>query len=354
MAQSLTPVEHTLLDLLNIDSPTGGEEALHGACVAWFRKAGWRVRSHGLSLIADNPEHQGPKIGLLGHLDVVTDRVMAPISVDDTTIFGPGTSDMKGGLAVMLELARQLKPQPGKAAPVFIFYDAEEGPVANNGLAPLLDAHPDLKDLELGVCLEPTANQLQMGCVGSLHVDVCVRGKAGHSARPWEGVNAVTKAAGLLARLDARQPVAHECDGLTFFDTTTVTLAQGGHSRNSVPAELHLNVNLRFVPGRTAQNVYDEFVAWVGDDAVVTWKDSSSSAPVATMTPRLQALVATGALKREAKQAWTDVAQLAERGIPGINFGPGDPAWAHQAKERIVRADLNRNYAIFEQWLGAH
>ncbi len=346
-----TAVERSLLDLLEIDSPTGGEKPIFDACIGYFEQAGWRVRTHGLSLVADRPENNGPKLGFFGHLDVVTDRDMAPISIDETTIFGPGASDMKGGLAVMLELARQL-PQTGLAAePVFIFYDAEEGPVANNGLAPLLDAFDDLRDLTLGICMEPTANQLQMGCVGSLHVRLTVQGKAGHSARPWEGENAITGAAGLLADLHQLQPRAEVIDGLTFFDTATVTLASGGHSRNSVPAAFTCNLNLRFVPGKTAQQAYDELVAWLNGRASIEWVDDSASAPVATMTPLLLNLQAIGDLERQAKQAWTDVAQLAERGVPGVNFGPGDPAWAHQSGECIARADLNRSFAVTYQWL---
>ena len=349
----LTAVEQCLLELLEIDSPTGGEHTLFEACIERFQTLGWRVRTKGLSLVADRPDCPGPKIGFFGHLDVVTDQDMAPISVDQTTIFGPGASDMKGGLAVMLELARQLPNHGLQAEPVFVFYDAEEGPIADNGLAPLLDAFDELRDLELGICMEPTANQLQMGCVGSLHLRLTVHGKAGHSARPWEGDNAITGAAALLAELHTLKPQPTVSDGLTFFDTATVTLASGGHSRNSVPAAFSLNLNLRFVPGKTAQQAHDEFAAWLGERAEIEWVDDSASAPVAPMTALLADLQVRGALQREAKQAWTDVAQLAERGIPGVNFGPGDPAWAHQAGECIERAALNRSFDIAYRWLCA-
>lgn len=349
--KSLTAVESTLLELIRIDSPTGGEAPLADAVESWANQAGWRVRRHGLSLVADRPDCSGPRVGIFGHLDVVTDQIMAPISVDDEVIYGPGTSDMKGGLAVMLEVMRTLPKEGLRAEPVLVFYDAEEGPVANNGLKPLIDTFPDLQDLELGVCMEPTANALQLGCVGSLHVRLTVRGKAGHSARPWEGENAITQAAPLLADLDQLKPRASRCEGLTFFDTFTVTLAEGGHSRNSVPAAFACNVNLRFVPGRTAQEAFDEIHSFVDGRADVEWLDDSASAPVAASSPLLDALVKTGGLERQAKQAWTDVAQLAAYGIPGINFGPGDPAWAHQAGEQIVRADLNRSLSITRQWL---
>ena len=350
---AITPVEQTLIELLKIDSPTGGELELAVIVENWVKQAGWRVRRHGLCLIVDRPTQTGPRIGFFGHLDVVTDQAMAPISIDDQTIYGPGASDMKSGLAVMLELIRKLPKSGLRAEPTFVFYDAEEGPIADNGLAPALQAFDDLKELTLGVCMEPTANALQLGCVGSLHVRVTVHGKAGHSARPWEGENAITSAAGLLGDLHQLKPRPSICEGLTFYDTFTVTLASGGHSRNSVPSEFSCNLNLRFVPGRTAQDAFDEIVRFVGDRAEVEWLDDSASAPVAASTPLLEHLISVGQLERQAKQAWTDVAQLASYGIPGINFGPGDPAWAHQKGERIERADLNHCLAITTQWLCA-
>ena len=351
---ALTAVEQTLLELLEIDSPTGGEAPLAEVVEGWCVDAGWRVRRHGLCLVVDRPELGPPRIGFFGHLDVVTDREMAPIATHPQWIHGPGASDMKSGLAVMMELIRNLPPSGVRAEPVFVFYDAEEGPIAENGLAPALDHFSELRELELGVCMEPTANALQLGCVGSLHVRLTVSGQAGHSARPWEGVNAITKAGALLTDLGTLKPRSSLCEGLEFFDTFTVTLAQGGHSRNSVPASLSMNLNLRFVPGRTAQQAFDEIVAWVGDRAQVEWVDASASAPVARTTPLLKQLVEIGQLEREAKQAWTDVAQLAACGIPGVNFGPGDPAWAHQAGERIRRADLNHSLSVINRWLCAH
>jgi succinyl-diaminopimelate desuccinylase len=350
---SLTAVEERLLELIAIDSPTGGEAPICDWLEARLQALGWEVSRCGKAVGAQRKRRSDkPRIGLFGHTDVVTDQVMAPISVDEKTIYGPGCCDMKGGLATMLRVAEETATANDLIAePVLIFYDEEEGPIANNGLLPLLRARPELADLRLGLCLEPTANQIQLGCVGSVHVEARIDGRAGHSARPWEGDNAITKAGALLDRLHAWPPRPSDCGGLTFFDTAVVTAAQGGESRNSVPATMTLNINLRYAPGRTADQAVAELAEVVGEDVALTVRDRSDGAPVVSDDALLDRLIADWGLKVAAKQAWTDVAQLHSLGIPGANFGPGDPAWAHQAGERIDRADLNRHCQIMLDWL---
>ena len=89
-----------------------------------------------------------------------------------------------------------LEDLPPMARPHAVFYDREEGPYAENGLAPLL-AGGHFPKIALGVCLEPTGNRVEMGCVGSLHATVRFPGQAAHSARPWEGKNAILQAGSL-------------------------------------------------------------------------------------------------------------------------------------------------------------
>ena len=63
---ALTAVEQTLLELLEIDSPTGGEALLAEVVEGWCVDAGWRVRRHGLCLVVDRPELGPPRIGFFG------------------------------------------------------------------------------------------------------------------------------------------------------------------------------------------------------------------------------------------------------------------------------------------------
>jgi len=164
-----------------------------------------------------------PTIGLFGHLDTVLPASDQPLEIRDGRVFGCGASDMKGGLAVMLALLAERAALRAFNL-VFVFYEKEEGPSADNGLDEVLD-HPAFPKLDLGVCLEPTDNAVHAGCVGGLHATVTFRGRRAHSARPWQGENAIYKATGFLERLRARERVPATFAGLTFYEVMNATMA---------------------------------------------------------------------------------------------------------------------------------
>ena len=51
--------------------------------------------------------------------------------------------------------------------------------------------------------MEPTDNELHAGCVGNINASWTFRGRSGHSARPWQADNAITRAAVGIAALAA-------------------------------------------------------------------------------------------------------------------------------------------------------
>ncbi|MDY0058324.1 MAG: succinyl-diaminopimelate desuccinylase [Myxococcota bacterium] len=330
-------LEELLLALLAIPSPTGEERALADHCAGLLGAcAGLTVTRLGNGLVALPPPDGRPTLALVGHLDTVPRAGAALPARRGGEIWGRGASDMKSGLACLLLLARRLPPAAGPFRRVHVLYDREEGPYADNGLEPLLQAVPDLQTLDCALVLEPTNGALQLGALGSLHVGLRVRGTAAHSARPWLGTSAITRALPLLADLGQLPPRRVEVEGLGYHETTTVTLLQAGQTRNVVPDLLEANVNVRFAPGRTPEEAFAELEARVAGRAELTLRDRSPAASPASHHPLLEGLRRCGGLTVEPKQAWTDVARFAARGIAAANFGPGDPELAHRDDERIA------------------
>jgi len=336
------------LELCRIPSPTGGEGPLCDLLERWAAEHFDRgeILRRGNSLVLGQADHKAPTIALLAHLDTVPSfpgdggaRRAGP------RIHGKGASDMKGGLAVALQLIEAL-PEAGPR-PVLVLYEREEGPYLENGLEQLL-AERLIPKVTLAICLEPTDNAVQLGCVGTLHARVRFRGKSAHSARPWEGENAIHKAGALLTLLSERAPLPVVIDGLTFHEVLSATRAEGGRARNVVPDLFELNLNYRFAPGRSIIAAEEEVRRVVGPGAEIEFLDRSPSGPSCRQNPLVQRLLKEG-VRAEPKQAWTDVARLALHGIDAINFGPGQTAQAHQVDEWAEVAALGVAYRALHQ-----
>jgi succinyl-diaminopimelate desuccinylase len=290
---------------------------------------------------------------LAGHLDTVPLQPGDfPARREKGRIHGRGASDMKGALAVMIELWNRLDRRSLALEPLLLFYDREEGPIAGNGLLPVIGKRPDLRRAALALCLEPTDLALQIGCCGSMHATISFTGRSAHSARPWQGENAIHKAGALLSHLAAQAPREVRIGELVYREVMSATRIEGFTGRNVVPAACELNLNFRFAPGRSLAEAEAEILALAGRfGATATVTDRAPSAPAILDNALLQELRAVTAAPVEAKQAWTDVAQLAQLGIPAANFGPGEQAQAHQRGESCGEEALERAYAMLERFL---
>jgi succinyl-diaminopimelate desuccinylase len=232
-----------------------------------------------------------------------------------------------------------------------VFYAREEGPYAENELGPLLAADPEVSEADVAVALEPSDNKLQLGCGGSLHARVRFNGRTAHSARPWQGDNAIYKAAPLLARLAALEPESHVIDGLEWRSVVSATLASGGRASNVIPDAFELNLNHRFAPDTALESARERVLALVRGEADVTFTDESPAAPPCLGSPFVRAFTEAGVLAVEPKQAWTDVARFFASGVPAVNFGPGVQAQAHQRNEWTSLSQLDTGRRILRSWL---
>jgi succinyl-diaminopimelate desuccinylase len=349
MSQSLA---EKLLWLCRIPSPIGEERALCDALVERLSavRTAAAIRRYGDSIVVPMTRGSGgPHVVLAGHLDVVrTEHEGAP-RIEGERLYGAGAADMKSGVCLMLDLAE--RPRLPHLDLTLVFYAREEGPFAENELGRVLDEDPEVTRADVAIALEPSDNKLQLGCGGSLHAAVTFQGRTAHSARPWQGENAIHKAAGLLARLAALEPVAEVLDGLEWRSVISATLASGGRARNVIPDRLELNLNHRFGPSTSLEGAQARVLELVAGQADVRFTDMAPSAPPRRDHPLIAALAESGVTGLEPKQAWTDVARFSAAGVPAANFGPGVQAQAHQKNEWTLVAALDTGKHILDRWL---
>ncbi len=357
------------LELCAIPSPTGHEARLCGLLAERFAETPWSAVRVGNALAVRGPVRRGrPLLTLVGHTDTVPAAVGGPYAQLDASgdlpawregdrLFGLGVSDMKSGLAVMLALAEDLDPTALPWDLGLVFYDKEEGPYADNGLEPLLDAVPWISESTLAVLLEPSQDVAMLGCLGCLHGWVRFEGRAAHSARSWLGENAIHKAGPFIGAVAAKPPRHVSIGGLDYVETVSITLAKGGSARNVVPDRLELNLNYRFAPDRSiaqAESLLIRFVAEASDGrASLEIHDRAPAGPVDADQPAVRHYLDHTGVAVEPKLGWTDVARLSLRGIPCVNHGPGLAAQAHQSHEHADLAPIAGTYGRIRSLLEA-
>jgi succinyl-diaminopimelate desuccinylase len=335
--------------LVNIESVSRNEAAIADAVEAALRPLGHlEVTRHGHTVVARTNLGHGERVVIAGHLDTVPLNDNLPSRLEDGILHGLGTCDMKGGDAVMLKLAADLT-EPDRDL-TFIFYEAEEVDSVHNGLRKLTESDPDLLQADFAILMEPSNAAIEAGCQGTMRVDVRTTGERSHSARSWKGVNAIHLAAPVLARLNdytARQPVI---DGLTYREGLNATGVRGGVAGNVIPDECVVEVNFRFAPDRTEAEA-EAFVRDFFEGYDVTVTDMAAGAMPGLDRPAAKAFVEAVGGEPAPKFGWTDVAQFTRLGVPAVNFGPGDPMFAHKQDEHVPTEHVERCERILKEWL---
>jgi succinyl-diaminopimelate desuccinylase len=293
------------------------------------------------------PRREGkPLVVLAGHYDTVPAQENIPGRIENGAVVGLGASDMKGGLAVMLELARELEAQDTEPDVdlALLAFGKEELPAEFSPLPHLFDNSRVVHEAELAILLEPTDTTIQAGCLGNVNARLIFHGVSGHSARPWTAENAIEKALDGLRAYASIEPRPVAIGGLTFTEVASITRIEGGIATNVIPDRAEANVNFRYAPDRSPADADAYLRSLVPEGATYEHAGDSPPARVVTDSPLVQRLRAAGDLALEPKQAWTNVADFTSRGIDAINFGPGATRFAHRRDEQIEIAALERAF----------
>lgn len=308
------------------------------------------VTRRGNTIVARTDLGRDERVVLAGHLDTVPVNDNFPTRLDERAgiLHGLGTCDMKGGDAVILRIAATVA-EPNRDL-TLVLYEAEEVDSEFNGLRKLTESDPDLLEADFAILMEPSNAGIEAGCQGTLRAEVRTTGERSHSARSWKGVNAIHLAGGVLDRLReyaARQP---EIDGLRYHEGLNAVGIRGGVAGNVIPDECVVEVNFRFAPDRSAQEA-EAFVREFFDGFDVTITDLAPGARPGLEQPAAKAFVDAVGAEVAPKFGWTDVAQFTALGIPAVNFGPGDPMFAHKQDEHVRIEEITRCEDVLRAWL---
>ncbi len=348
------PVDLTAA-LVDIRSVSGEEAELADAVERALREQAPHldVVRNGDAVLARTNLGRGSRVVLAGHLDTVPINDNHPSrrtgTGDDEVLHGCGTTDMKGGDAVMLHVAAALTEPRHDLT--FVFYDCEEVAAERNGLKRIERELPEWLDGDLAVVCEPSNASIEAGCQGTIRVEVATRGSRAHTARAWMGENAIHAAEPILRTLARYEPRHPEIDGLAYREGLQAVAITGGVAGNVVPDRCVVTVNHRFAPDTSLTEAETHLrEVFAGFDVTVV--DASQGALPGLSEPATADLVRAAGGTPVAKLGWTDVARFAARGLPAVNFGPGSPTVAHTRDESVKAADVRHCAGVMRRFLG--
>ncbi|MFD3945017.1 succinyl-diaminopimelate desuccinylase [Streptomyces sp. NPDC058579] len=341
--------------LVDFPSVSGTEKPLADAIELALRTLPHlTVDRFGNNVVARTNLGHEQRVILAGHIDTVPIADNVPSRLDENGIlWGCGTSDMKSGVAVQLKIAATV-PAPNRDL-TFVFYDQEEVAAHLNGLGKVAEAHPDWLEGDFAVLLEGSNAEVEGGCQGTLRVLLRTEGERAHSARSWMGSNAIHTAAPILARLAAYEPRKPVIDGLEYHEGLNAVRIEGGVANNVIPDACTVTVNYRYAPDLTPAEA-EAHVREVFADCGVTEfvvDDHSGGALPGLSHPAAEAFMKAVGGTAHPKFGWTDVARFSALGVPAVNYGPGDPIYAHKVDEHVVVERIVHCEARLRDWLTA-
>ena len=146
------------------------------------------------------------------------------------------------------------------------------------------------------------------------------------------------------------EPRDVEVEGLVFREVISVTEIRGGVAANVIPARVEATINFRYAPGRSPADAEAFLRRTVAHDVEILQNSPAAHVP-SLDSPLLARLRAAGPFEIEPKQAWTNVADFAARGLDAVNLGPGATRYAHAVDERVEIAELERTFEALQRFL---
>jgi acetylornithine deacetylase len=305
-----------------------------------------------------------PALTLVAHIDTVGPGDMPePFTprVRDGRMYGRGALDIKSGVAAMCAAAVAIVSEGAQLArPLLIAAVVDEECDSIGTQALLRGGH----SADFAVVLEPTDLQLVVAHKGYAWFEIVTHGRAAHGSLPDEGRDAIRMMGRVLLALDQLEKEFHTRAPHPRLGSASLhaSLISGGQELSSYPADCHLKLERRTLPGETEASVVAELYEML---AQLKKQDAQFSATLRTglgSRPAYEidensALVsrASGAIQRVCSEcelagmaAWTDTALLGAAGIPGVVFGPSGRG-LHGADEYVVIESVHKCAAAIRE-----
>ncbi len=348
------PIEDLLRQLCDIESVSGHEAPLADMIeVALSKFDHLEVIRDGDAIVAKTSLGRPMRVLIAGHIDTVPVNGNLPTQLKGSTLWGRGTVDMKGGIAVQLKLAARLTDPRFDIS--WVFYDHEEVSSELNGLGRLSRNSPELLEGQFAVLCEPTGAEIEGGCNGTLRLELTARGRRAHSARAWVGDNAIHRLASVLSMLADFEPRTVRVDGLDYCESLSAVAISGGVAGNVIPDIATLELNYRFAPDGTGAQAVERIKRLLEESGVdgieIQVTDLAEGARPGLDAPLAQEFVKAVGGVAKPKYGWTDVARFSALGIPAVNYGPGDALLAHADDERLDLEQLHACERGLRSWL---
>lgn len=308
------------------------------------------------SLVATPKGIEHPEILMVGHLDVIEhpDMEVYRSHVQNGRIHGPGAGDMKGQLAIMMELFLLLQREhPGISFGIAITSDEEIG--GQNGVRHLVDA----AGLRCGLAIVPdggSIHDITIAEKGILHARLDCRGQESHAARPWLVPNALSQLTEALVRVTRDFDTlknSHEHGTDHWYPTCVPTVMRTANETiNCIPGEAHACVDVRFTPPHTVAGMLERLRAVAGTGIEVTPLMSAESTHLAPDPLYLEVTeeLSCAPVNRVRASGGSDARFFARHGIPVILSRPLVGA-LHSPDEWIEIESMGLYFRICETYV---
>lgn len=368
--------------LVRIDSQNPG--VMEGAAADWVEQ---RLRASGLTPVRREVEPgrdnvlatvpgagRGPRLVLVAHLDTVPvgdGWSVPPLDglIRDGKLYGRGACDMKGGVALAVNLVTALAEQgitpPGD---VVLAATVDEEAPGMLGIHELVRGGVVTADDQV-LALEPSAMRLRIAQMGLRWLTLTVHGRNAHAGRAHLGIDANHVTARIIDRLKAVIADLPHDDPLLGRARFTCGVLEGGVATNVVPSRTRAMFDVRLVPPMTIDSTV-ELVHDVASEVVAGFPGARydleglgaprppvRAADDAHIVRTLEAAYAdiTGTeLPRgggDGHEAYTDASMVAALtgSTSATVFGPGSSDLAHSPDEYVPVADLELGAQVLDR-----